>query len=132
MKRIILHKRTCTATRLLAGPSGVRIPVGARDFFHPKRSNRLWGPPSLLLSGYYGRFVGIKRPERDVNHSPTSCAEVKNEWSYTSTPIYIHGVDREKFFVTSFLLQRKFFSNTNLSRIWCEIWCTLIQFCTIK
>ena len=128
MTLIILHKRTCVATRLLAGPLGVRIPVGTRDFFHPERSNWLWGPPSNLFNGYYGRFVGIKRPGRFVNHSPKYCAEVKNEWSYTSTPIYIHGVDREKFFVTSILLQRKLFSNTNLSRICCEIWCTVIHF----
>jgi len=100
----------CIATRLLVGPSGVRIPIGTRDFFlNPKRSNRLWAPPSLLFSGYYCHFIGIKWPGRDVNHSPTSCAEIKNEWSYTSTPIYIQGVDREKFFVTSILLQRNSF-----------------------
>jgi hypothetical protein len=29
---------------------------------------------------------GIKRPRREVDHSPPSSAEVKNEWSYTSTP----------------------------------------------
>ena len=29
-------------------------------------------------------FPGVKRPERDVYHSPPSRAEVKSEWSYTS------------------------------------------------
>jgi len=29
---------------------------------------------------------GVKRLERAVNHVPLSSTEVKNEWSYTSTP----------------------------------------------
>jgi len=32
--------------------------------------------------------LGVKRPGREVDHSPPSSAEVKNEWSYTSTPQY--------------------------------------------
>jgi len=28
----------------------------------------------------------VKGPRREVDHSPPSNAEVKNEWSYTSTP----------------------------------------------
>jgi hypothetical protein len=34
-----------------------------------------------------GSFPGVKRPGREVDHSPSS-AEVKNVWSYTSTPQY--------------------------------------------
>jgi hypothetical protein len=30
----------------------------------------------------------IKRPEREADHSPPSTAEVKNEWSCSSTPPY--------------------------------------------
>jgi len=30
--------------------------------------------------------LGIKQPERETDHSPTSTAEVKNGWRYTSTP----------------------------------------------
>jgi hypothetical protein len=33
--------------------------------------------------------VGIKRPGREADYSPPSSAEVKNEWSYTSTPQYV-------------------------------------------
>jgi len=41
--------------------------------------------------------MGTKRPGREVNHSPQSSAEVKNEWSYVSTsPIRFHGVERGK------------------------------------
>jgi hypothetical protein len=41
-------------------------------FFRPCRE-RPWG----LYSGYRVSFPRIKRPGRDVNHSPTSSAEVK-------------------------------------------------------
>ncbi|PNF15240.1 hypothetical protein B7P43_G01024 [Cryptotermes secundus] len=29
---------------------------------------------------------GVKRPRREANHSPPTCAEVKKMWIYTSTP----------------------------------------------
>jgi len=32
--------------------------------------------------------AGVKRPGRAASHSPPSSAEVKNLWSYTSTPPY--------------------------------------------
>jgi hypothetical protein len=31
----------------------------------------------------------VKLPGREADHSPLSSAEVKNEWSYTSTPQYV-------------------------------------------
>jgi hypothetical protein len=44
-----------------------------------------WAPGALSL--------GIKRPGRDVDHSPPPSDEAKNAWSYTSTPsIRFHGV----------------------------------------
>ena len=44
----------------------------------------------------------------DADHSAPSSADVKNEWSYTSSPpICLHGVDRDNFY------QR---SSTNLFR----------------
>jgi hypothetical protein len=40
-----------------------------------------------------GFSLGLKRLEREADHSPPSSAEVKNAWSYTSTPpIRLHGV----------------------------------------
>ena len=40
-------------------------------------------------------FLGVKRPGRDADHSSPTSAEVKDGWSYTSTPtICLHGVDR--------------------------------------
>jgi hypothetical protein len=37
--------------------------------------------------------LGVKRPGRETDHSSPSNTEVKNVWSYTSTPpISFHGV----------------------------------------
>jgi hypothetical protein len=36
----------------------VRVRVGARFFFSPRRPDRLWGPPSLLSNGCGGSFSG--------------------------------------------------------------------------
>jgi hypothetical protein len=35
---------------------------------------------------------GLKRPGREVDHSPPTSAEVKKMWIYTATPIRLHGV----------------------------------------
>ena len=36
--------------------------------------------------------------ECEVDHSPPSSAEVKNGWSYNSTPhIHLHGLDRGNY-----------------------------------
>ena len=32
-------------------------------------------------------FPGVKRPGRDVNHSPPSSAEVKNDWNCTRASV---------------------------------------------
>jgi len=37
--------------------------------------------------------LGVNRLGREADHSPGSGTEVKNAWSYTSTPpIFLHGV----------------------------------------
>jgi hypothetical protein len=48
--------------------SGDRIPVG-REIFRT-RSDRPWGPPSLLYKGYRFSFPAVKRPGRGVDHPP--------------------------------------------------------------
>ena len=62
----------------------VRIPVGTRDF-------------SLSISSKthrsaVGHTQRVQRlfPMGDDDHSRLSCAEVKNEWSYTSPPLHAH------------------------------------------
>jgi hypothetical protein len=42
--------------------------------------------PASYPMGTRGSFPGVKRPGREADHSPPYSAEVKNVWSYTSTP----------------------------------------------
>ena len=54
---------------------------GTRFISSPKASfhyDLQWVPEAV--------FLGEKRLGREVYHSPSYSAEVKNEWSYTSTP----------------------------------------------
>jgi hypothetical protein len=72
------------ATRLRAGRSGFDSRGGglfttvSRTALGPTQPPIHWVPGALSL--------GVKRPGRDADHSPPSSAEVKNTWSYTSTP----------------------------------------------
>jgi hypothetical protein len=78
---------------------GVRIPVEAKYYFLSQKSpDRSWVPLIPLFKGFRGSFEGIKRQGSEVNYSPPSSAQVKNEWSYPSTPpTRLHGMDRENF-----------------------------------
>jgi hypothetical protein len=71
---------------------GVRVPVWSKKLSSPDRRHRLRStqPPIQWVPGAI--FTGIKRPGREVDHSPPSSAEVKKMWIYTSTPIRLHGV----------------------------------------
>lgn len=51
-------------------------------------------PPILWVPG---SFPGVKWPGSVVEYSLPPSAEIKNGWSYTSTPVYIHGADRDNF-----------------------------------
>jgi hypothetical protein len=45
------------------------------------------GPPQPPIESVAGVLsLGVKRPKCEADHSPSSSAEVKNAWSYTSTP----------------------------------------------
>jgi hypothetical protein len=48
--------------------------------------DELWYPPSFLFNGCRCAFLEVKRPGREVEHSPLSSADVLNEWSYTAIP----------------------------------------------
>jgi hypothetical protein len=39
--------------------------------------------------GTRGSFPAVMRPDREADYSPLSSADVKNAWSYTSTPQYV-------------------------------------------
>jgi hypothetical protein len=72
--------------RLWTGRSGAREPVDARDFLLASPSKPALGSTWPLFSVYRGSFPGVKRLGREVQHSLPSSAEVKNEWSCTTTP----------------------------------------------
>jgi hypothetical protein len=50
----------------------------SRPALEPTEPPIQWSPEALSL--------GVKRPDREADHSPPSSAEVKNAWSYASTP----------------------------------------------
>jgi len=74
--------------------SGVRFPAGAGDFSLRHRVQT--GSGSHLASyptGINDSFSGLKRPGREADHSPPTCAEAKNTSIYKSTPpIILHGI----------------------------------------
>jgi hypothetical protein len=55
-------------------------------FSSPLHLERLWGPPGLLSNGHRGLFLSVKAAGTWADDSPPASAEVKNAWSYTSTP----------------------------------------------
>jgi hypothetical protein len=90
-----------TVTLLGADDPGLESREGQKSFTSPYRPDRLCDPPNVLIKWYRLSFPRVKRPCREVNHSPPTSAEFKNECSYTSTPpIYLHGVDRDAFTFT--------------------------------
>jgi hypothetical protein len=50
----------------------------------PTQAPIQWVPGALSLEA--------KRPGRESDHSPPSSADIKNAWSYTSTPPRFHSV----------------------------------------
>jgi hypothetical protein len=64
------------ATRYGQDGPDIESYLGEGEIFYT-RSDRPWGPPSLLYNGYRVSFPGVKRPGRGGNHPPQSSAEVK-------------------------------------------------------
>jgi hypothetical protein len=58
---------------------GVRVPVGSRIIFSPRRQTGS-GPPNLLSNGY--------RRLTPRGKAPPASDEVKKMWIYASTPPY--------------------------------------------
>jgi hypothetical protein len=64
-------------------------------------------PPRRLPSGCQGS--GVKQRGLDSDHSPPSCAEVKNAWIYTSTPPWfsmLWGLFKEGIRMHSVIVKR--------------------------
>jgi hypothetical protein len=86
----------------------VLFPAGVKNFylFQSVQTCSL-AHPSSSSANKSGSFLGVKRPGREVDHSPLSSDEAKNEWSYISTPpIYLNGVNRDSFTFTLSTNQR--------------------------
>jgi len=52
----------------------VHAPAGR--IYSPDFADQLWGPHSLLFSGYRRFFSGVKWLGHDADHSPLSNAEI--------------------------------------------------------
>jgi hypothetical protein len=62
---------------------------GLGIFLFTAASTPVLGPTQPPIQSVPGAFsLGVKRPEREEDHSPPSSGELKNAWSYTSTPQY--------------------------------------------
>jgi hypothetical protein len=67
--------------------SRVRFPVGAGIFLYTTTSRTALGPTQPPIQWVPGALsLGIKQLGHEADHSPPSSAQVKNVWSYTSTP----------------------------------------------
>jgi len=85
----IENKRTPEILYSLRLWAGVQVPAGAKIFFSLNPWDQLQGPPRLSI-GYRG-LPGIKRPEHDIDHSPSSSTEFKNRWSHAcASPTFVH------------------------------------------
>jgi hypothetical protein len=63
---------------------GILFATASRWTLEPIQTPIRWVPSALS--------PGVKQPEREADHSPSSSAEVKNACSYISTSICLHGV----------------------------------------
>jgi hypothetical protein len=67
---------------------------GLEIFLFTTASRMALRPNQPPIQGVPGALsLGVKRPGREADNSPSSSAKVKNEWSYTSTSsTRLHGV----------------------------------------
>jgi hypothetical protein len=73
------------------------FPIRETDFSLSQNDQTGCGPHPVLFIGSLS--LGINRPEREINHSPPSNADLKSEWSHIhQSPICVHTVCRENVF----------------------------------
>jgi hypothetical protein len=80
--------------------------LSLRNRFHTGSGDN----PVSYPMGTGGSFPVVKKPRREGDHSSPSSAEVKNAWSYTSTPTLLYGVVRtqaQDVFVACCLIQHR-------------------------
>jgi len=86
---------------LWAGQPGIRMLLGVRDF--SVLQNVQTGSGAHPASCSLGTGVlswGLKWLGHYINHRPPSSANLKNEWSYTSSPFMcLNCMDSENFYI---------------------------------
>jgi hypothetical protein len=72
--------------------SRFQFPAGVGNFsLHHRVQTCSGAHPASYLMGTGGSFTGDKAAGREDDNSPLPSAEVKNAWSYTSTPPIRHS-----------------------------------------
>jgi hypothetical protein len=79
-------------------------------------------PPDQWKTGALS--LGVKLPGREADHSPPSCAEVKDAWSYISTPQYV-------FTAWCLVKYRDNFTFTSPIRVTCPIHFIVLDLITL-
>ena len=75
----------------------------AEIFILSKAPRPAMGPSSFLLNEYRAYFSAVKRVGPAEYHSPPSSVQIKNAWSYSSTPnIRLLSMDRYNFNILPF------------------------------
>jgi hypothetical protein len=94
VRAVIAQSVYCWATGWTIGVLGFDSRRGLGIFLLTTVSRMALGPNQPPIQGVPGALsLGVKRPVREADHSPPSSAEVKNAWSYTSTPsVRLHVV----------------------------------------
>jgi hypothetical protein len=69
--------------------------------FYQNQTGSVVHPASYAI-GTGGSFPELKRPGSEADHSPSSSAEVKNVWRYTSTPWRGAWLSTGKFYLYQF------------------------------
>jgi hypothetical protein len=64
-------------------------PDRGKNFHFSKASSPALGPTQPHIQWVPEFFPDAEGPERDIDQSPPSSAEVKNDWNYTSAPPYV-------------------------------------------
>jgi hypothetical protein len=102
----------------------------SRPALGPTQPPIQWVPGALSL--------GVKRPEREADHSSPTSAEV-SAWSYTSTPQYAlmawRSINEENRDTFTFTLLLSLCIQCNLKRVQTKLLCILnrtpIEFCLV-
>jgi hypothetical protein len=80
----------------------VEVHFHGRTFISSKTSRPTLGTTLSLIHCEPASFAGVKRPGREVDHSPPSSTDVNNKWIYTSAShrrFHEMGRDNFTFFV---------------------------------